>query len=214
VSTETLVTDGTSTETVTDPQTTAAPSGNLLDVPNQQESKDPAAETTDPKPADAAKDEPAAVPESYEFTVPEGHTLTDEIRDELTALAKERGLSQEAAQQMLNDRAAWADKFKQANVKALDEARTVWAEETKKDKELGGDKLQENLGLARKALDKFGTPALRELLNESGLGNHPEVVRMLLKAGRAISDDVVVTTGRGNGSQGDDIAKKLFPNQA
>ena len=37
-------------------------------------------------------------------------------------------------------------------------------------------------------LDQLGTPELQTLLNESGLGNHPEVIRLLYKAARALGD--------------------------
>jgi hypothetical protein len=33
------------------------------------------------------------------------------------------------------------------------------------------------------------------MLNQTGLGNHPEVVRFCAKAGRAVSEDKVVTGG-------------------
>jgi hypothetical protein len=51
--------------------------------------------------------------------------------------------------------------------------------------------------VAKKALDAFGTAELRSLLNESGLGNHPEVIRFMFRAGKAISEDSMVTGNKG-----------------
>jgi hypothetical protein len=51
--------------------------------------------------------------------------------------------------------------------------------------------------VAKKALDAFGTTELRSLLNESGLGNHPEVIRFMFRAGKAISEDSMVTGTKG-----------------
>jgi hypothetical protein len=86
----------------------------------------------------------------------------------------------------------------------------TWVEQVKADKDIGGDKLDENLGIARKALDHFGTPELKDVLNASGLGNHPAVIKAFVKAGKAISEDTFVT-GAAKGSD-TDPAKKLFPN--
>jgi hypothetical protein len=61
---------------------------------------------------------------------------------------------------------------------------------------MGGAKHEENLALANKAIDAFGTPELRTFLDESGLGNHPELLRAFHKAGSAISEDQLVL---GNG---------------
>ncbi len=54
----------------------------------------------------------------------------------------------------------------------------------KADKEIGGDKLISNLSAAQRALDQFGTPELKEYLNTTGLGNHPDLVKTFVKIGR------------------------------
>jgi hypothetical protein len=87
----------------------------------------------------------------------------------------------------------------------------TWTEQVKTDKEIGGDKLAENLGVARKAIDTFGSPELKALLNSTGLGNHPEVVKLAFKVGKAISEDGFVS-GSPKGNTTNDPAKKLFPN--
>jgi hypothetical protein len=77
-----------------------------------------------------------------------------------------------------------------------------WADEVKTDKDIGGDKLAENLGVAKKALD-LGPPELKALLNESGLGNHPAVVKWAIAVGKALSEDkfVPATGGAAQGAQ-------------
>ena len=76
---------------------------------------------------------------------------------------------------------------------ALQAMTSEWAETSKADKEFGGEKLGENLAIAKTALDKFATPEFTKLLNDTGLGNHPEVLRVFYRAGKAISADTVVT---------------------
>jgi hypothetical protein len=86
-----------------------------------------------------------------------------------------------------------------------------WGEAVKTDQEIGGAKLDENLAVARRAVDAFGSPALKELLNTTGLGNHPEVVKAFYKAGKAISEDGFVRGQPKGPATESDLAKSLFP---
>lgn len=149
--------------------------------------------------ADATKTEskPAGAPETYEdFTAPEGYNLTSELVGEFKTLAKDLNLTQEQAQKLIE----LDVKRHQSTGDALQQASAEWAESAKTDAEFGGDKLPESLASAKKALDAFGTPELRTLLNETGLGNHPDVIRFMVRAGKAISEDGFVSGARGAGN--------------
>jgi hypothetical protein len=163
------------------------------------------------KPAEKAAE---AAPVEYEFKLPEGVDLKGEALDELKAFAKEKGLTQEEAQKLADLGAKQAQGFAAQVVAQQKEATAKWAEETTSDKEIGGDKLPENLAVAKQALDKFGSPALKALLNQSGLGNHPEVVRFMVKAGKAISEDGRIISG--DAGQSDraktPLENRLYPN--
>ena len=165
------------------------------------------AEGGDTKGDNAKAGEKQGAPESYEFKAPEGKEFSPEVLGAFSEAAKELDLSQEAAQAML-DKIAPA--FAQRQAEAIETARTQWATDSRSDKEFGGDKLDENLATAKKALDKFGTPELRTLLNESGLGNHPEIIRAFYRAGKAISEDTFVG-GKATAAGADD-ARSLYPN--
>jgi hypothetical protein len=81
--------------------------------------------------------------------------------------------------------------------------KAAWAKEVKDDPEIGKGKLDETLSLVGKALDHFGAPSkieeidgkkvetneFRALLNETGLGNHPVMVKMFRAIGAAVSED-------------------------
>ena len=146
-----------------------------------------------------------AVPESYEFTMPEGVQLDQTAADEFTAIAKELKLDQATAQKVADVGAKMAQRQQEAHVKLVE----TWTEAVKTDKEIGGDKLAENLGVARKALEAFGTPELKDVLNSTGLGNHPAVIKVFYKFGKAISEDRFVTGGAKGPET--DIAKRMFP---
>ena len=148
---------------------------------------------------------PEGAPESYEFKAPEGTQFDDAVIGAFSEVAKELNLPQDQAQKVL-DKMAPVIAARQAE--QFQAARTEWAEAAKTDKEFGGEKLTENLGTAKKALDALATPELRTLLEESGLGNHPEVIRVFYRAGKAISEDRFVAGQAGKTNQGD--ARRLY----
>ena len=154
---------------------------------------------------DAASKEEA----KYEFQAPEGVELDGDVTAEFTALAKELKLPAAEAQRVVDI----AVKMQQKQAERNAETVKGWAESSKTDKEFGGDNLQANLAIAQKAIDTFGSPELKTLLNSSGLGNHPELVRFAFKAGKAISEDGFIKGGaRSATTAGVPLEKRLYPN--
>lgn len=173
---------GTGTNDAGEPQTTP---------PTNEGTPNPEPKPTDP-PA------PGATPEEivYEFQLPEGVQFADGEVDEFKNVAKELKLPKDAAQKIVDI----ATKREQARSEAFANTVREWADTTKADKELGKE---ENLALAKKAIDTFGSPELKTVLDSSGLGNHPEVVRAFLKIGRQISEDSIVGKGQGSNAPRD-----------
>ncbi|MBR4354987.1 MAG: hypothetical protein IKP96_00195 [Elusimicrobiaceae bacterium] len=62
-----------------------------------------------------------------------------------------------------------------------------WATQTRAQYGAG---LEQEIAFALRAANTFGGPELRALLEETGLGNHPVVIRTLSGIGRTISEDV------------------------
>ncbi len=152
-------------------------------------------------------------PEQYaDFAFEEGKALDAELADDIKATAKELGLTQSQAQKLADLALKRTESAQSQQAEMLAQARDEWAGQAKADKEFGGDAIEANLATARKALDTFGTPELKALLNESGLGNHPEVIRFFYRSGKAISEDRVIRGGAAG--QPTDPAKRMFPNQA
>lgn len=196
MTTETLMTTEAATttegEAASNPDTQAATGA--AEVVQQQA---PADQQTEAQPAEAKpEDGKPQLPESYEFTAPEGVQLHEGAKEAYAEVAKELGLTQEQAQAAFSKLAARGAENQRSQMEA---AARAWVEQSTADPEFGGEKLQENLAVSKRALDTFGTPELRNLLNESGLGNHPEVIRFMYRAGKAISEDTVVV---GKGPQG------------
>lgn len=144
----------------------------------------PAAEA---KPADA---KPAEV--VYEFKAPEGVELDKGATAEFMAIAKDLKLAPEAAQKVVDIAVGMQQRAAEAHTTQV----AKWADETRADKELGGDKLPQTLAVAARAL-ALGPPELKQLLNDSGLGNHPAVVKWAHAIGKALSEDKFVSSTGG-----------------
>lgn len=213
MSNETLMTEAATT--TNDGQaastTTEQSAATGAEAQGQQQQQSTEQQTAAEGQSDTAKTEeakkPEGAPEKYEFA--NADQLDGAVVESFSEIARELNLSQDAAQKVLDK---MAPVIQSQQMDRIEAARTQWLEDAKVDKEFGGEKLQENLGLAKKALDAFATPELRVLLNESGLGNHPEVIRVFVRAGKAISEDRLVTGAQGGQTSGTNDFKRLYPN--
>jgi len=130
-------------------------------------------------------------PENYaDFAMPEGVTLDAALLAEATPLFKEMGLNQEQAQKLIDFEAKRVQASSQSQVDTFNQLMNDWQTKSKNDKEFGGDKFEESVGIARQAVDKFGTPELKQLLEEHGVGNHPEIIRFMVNVGKLTAEDV------------------------
>jgi hypothetical protein len=139
----------------------------------------------------------AAVPEAYELTTPEGFDGLDEKAVEAaTPVFKELGLSNEQANKLMPVAGQFAksiiEQRDQQLLGTILEQRKSWLEEAKADKEIGGTNWDATMQASARALDQLGFPKgspLRTALDESGFGNHPEMIRLMSKVGKAVGED-------------------------
>jgi hypothetical protein len=123
------------------------------------------------------------------FKVPDGFEFDAAQLTEMTALFKKHGLSQEAAQDLINTEVAKAQAADTQRTEAFNQLTKDWLEASKVDKEIGGEAFTQNIAHARLALTQFGTPELNELLSGYGIGNHPEVIRVFTRIGKLLKED-------------------------
>ena len=128
----------------------------------------------------AASQQAAAVPERYEITPPEGLALDEAGMNQFTPLARKHGLSQEAAQDLVNLYASHMQG-------ALSGQIQTWEKAVRADQEIGGQNLSTSLEGAKRVLSRYGTPELTAALDQTGMGSHPELVRLLARVGKAIN---------------------------
>jgi hypothetical protein len=154
---------------------------------------------------------PQGAPEAYEFQLPEGYELNAEIGEEFSAYAKELNLPQDKAQVAVDMGVKLIENFQARQAEQFQQQQQKWRDEVVNDKEIGGQMLNENLSYAAKVLDTYA-PDLRQVLNETGMGNHPAFVKAFVKIGKAISEDRLVGGAQQQGQAPKDAAQVLFPN--
>ena len=119
--------------------------------------------------------------------------------------------AREALAEAASRQARVASEQQQAFAQQRTQQLNAWAGDLRKDTEFGGEKFDANIATAVKGLDAVGTPELRQLLDQSGLGSHPDVVRAFWKVGQMVADTPVVT-GKAGTSTRSNFAAALYGN--
>lgn len=168
--------------------------------------------TTDPT-ANPERPEPAqGAPEAYEFK--DADKYDQKVLQGFEEAARKANLSQDAAQALMN---TVVPVMAQRQAERIAEIRQSWVNESMRDQTLsnGGDErvFLENLALAKRGFDAVADPdgSIRSIMNETGLGNHPAILKMFMKIGRTIAPDSFVG-GRAPVQQTRSAAEILYGN--
>lgn len=188
-----------------DPATTPNPSSSdptpdPVPDPDPAPAEPPAA--AEDKTALGPKDgEPAAVPEAYDIKAPEGRDFDQEAFDAVAPELKDAGLTNDQAQKLVDAyagkvlpllEARTAKQAEEASQLATATLKADWLAEAKKDEEIGGAKWDETIHIAAAVFDKVGLEAsnpFRQILEDSGLGNHPDALRFMRRLGTMLGED-------------------------
>ena len=137
-----------------------------------------------------------SAPEAYEdFALPEGMEMDADVLGEFKNLAKELNIPQAKAQQLIDFQTQLASKQAEQYQAAVTKQSQEWAASIKNDPEIGGENYDKSVASAIKVIQSFGDPALTELLNTTGLGNHPSLFKFCHRISAAISEDKFVMPG-------------------
>lgn len=133
------------------------------------------------------------VPEAYAFAnLPDGYSISDEQLAAFSPVLKELGLTQEQADKLVAFDAQRSLAAQEASQQQAVEFRNKqvgeWETSLRNDAAFGGANFDANVAVAQQFLTDFGSPELSAFLAESGLGSHPEVVRMFHKAGKELGE--------------------------
>lgn len=163
-------------------------------------------QTAEGKNPPASKTPASEAPQRYELAAPKGHSTSAGVLKAFSAAAFDAGLTEEVAQKLL---AKVVPDLAAVHTEQIKSEREAWAKAIKLDKELGGDKADEVAGQSKKVVTTFGDAELQQLLEESGLGDHPAFRRFTFKISKGISEDKIENGGTTTGDE--TLAKRLFP---
>lgn len=138
-----------------------------------------------------AKADEAALFDPAKLTLPEGVALDEKLMGKVAPILTELKVPQDQAQALMDAHMESMQSLADAVVQHLEgeltKQRDSWLETVRKDEVLCKP---ENQKLAASFLDRFGaTPELKQLLTKTGLGNHPDLVRLFYNAALKIAED-------------------------
>ena len=150
------------------------------------------------------------VPEKYSLRLPKDSVLKDAHIEKIAAYAKERGFSNEQAQELLNRESDAVSEYATEQKTTLETNRSNWLKQLQNDPDVGGDKLSQNGELAFEAANRFFGKDFVEEIRKSGLNHHPLLFKGLVKLGQAMQSDSFVRGGVDNSNRGKTIADRLY----
>lgn len=158
-------------------------------------------------------------PETYELAAPEGFTITDDAKALAEPVFRDLNLTNDQANKLMPVAAKFADQIKtgieQQMLQAVTAQRKDWLDTAQADPDIGGAKWADSMALAGKALDAAGHPAgspFRNFLNETGLGNHPEMIKWAVKVGQIVGEDSDFVRSDAGAAVKVPTEKVLYPN--
>lgn len=156
-----------------------------------------------------AQNSPVAQGADYEFDLPPNFNADEGLMQEFKDLAAEHGLSQGAAQSLLNLQV----KSNEYLVQQMQAQRQNWVQELRNDHSYGGRNFGETVQDALKTLRAFDPEAkISNLLEQSGFGDNPDVIRFLADIARAhLKEDKLLTARGGRAQEGLSLADRLWP---
>lgn len=179
----------TNNETVVQNNTETAPVENSQ---VEQQAKQVAPETTPQAPA---------VPEKYDFKLDDGSLLDAAYVEQFSQFAKEKKLTQDQAQEFLQREAQALNSFVQKQQQEFEKVQAEWVNQIKNDSEIGGEKFNQSIELAHRALKQFASDSFLKELETTGYGNHPELVRVFAKIGNMIKEDKMISPSAAGGTR-------------
>lgn len=176
------------------------------------EQEQPAQEEAVPNALGEAQPEEQApvetAPEAYEaFVDADGKAYDEKLVKGFSEVARELNLSQENAQKVFGSVVPAAREYLRQD---LVQKAKQWSEASSQDQEFGGEHFKANLGVAASAYNQYASAELKKIIADSGLGNHPEFIRLFYRVGKAMQQDKGVT----GGTSAPATPSRRYPNSA
>ncbi|MCD7984138.1 MAG: hypothetical protein LUG19_07785 [Desulfovibrio sp.] len=150
-------------------------------------------------------------PETFNLVMPEDSGYGEAEKTEFVAMARELGLTEKQTQRIVEKSARARSAGLEAQRAARDRQVEEWNRALREDRDFGGAGFTANVQYflaGVKHVDPDGS--LTQLLEDTGYGSHPAVVKALAKIGRQLDSDRLI--GRGVAADDRQLAERYFNN--
>mgnify|MGYP006127824379 FL=1 len=142
-------------------------------------------------------------PNGYDFTEFSGEDDTE--LDGFREFAHDSGFTQEQANNILNLYSNILEEESNASTQQVEDQKVQTEIDLQRE---WGKNYDGKLDYAKRAFGQIGTPELSKLMDESGMGNHPEVIRAFSRVGEMLGEDsLVIGSGLGGKQTSPEDAK-------
>lgn len=139
-------------------------------------------------------------------SLPEGYEAREEQMNEFLDMVEGAESRQDLAQKMLGMYAS----LQEEQATQWNAQMKAWADEVRKDPDLGGDNLDTTRAQAKTVAQEFGGKEFLDFLKISGGGNHPAVIRFLTKIHAELPQEGKPVTGAPQQGK-KSLAERMFP---
>jgi hypothetical protein len=157
-----------------------------------QKDKDPESEKQDESSDEESQKDQSEEGEGdndYKLSLSEDSPVIQERADEIETWAKEKGLSKEVAQELLEREESFLNDLVASQETKKEEMIKGWAKQCEEHPTHGGEKFKENQNFARAAVKRFIPEKMRKEMVENGLADNPDYFVVFSNIGRAMQDD-------------------------
>ena len=137
-------------------------------------------------------------PEKYDYSevkLPEKYGYDEILLNEFNELAGKYNLSQKSANELMSMAVKLTQLTDENILKTQEEQHRQTIENYKRtlvnDREIGGANLEKTMKTANMAYTQFADEQVQELLQQTGLNCHPQVVKMFYNIGLKMQNDVI-----------------------
>ncbi len=163
-------------------------------------------ESTETKEIEGSQsDEPAPLPTYEEFKAPEGFTLDAEQLGNFTKSLAEfelktkadhaevQALGQQLVERYATEQKKSIETYNTSLLDAFEKQKGDWRESFEKDPEIGGNRKDTTINAALEFIKTHGgteeqKKEIHQLMDQTGVGNHPAILRLFAKAMSAMSE--------------------------
>lgn len=141
-----------------------------------------------------------------DFSIPEGMVADEGMAQGFSGLAQEMGLTKGNAQKLVD---FYAEAQAQ-QAKLYHETVQGWKNTVMSDSEMGGHRWADSQRYIAKARDMLGGDEFVTFVEDTGIGNHPALLRFCLRAGKLLSEDSSIEGSGSPSGGGRSAAEVLF----